>query len=207
VKNAAFWAWGAISKGNCLISRNRIMIMCAGLTLLLMGLPAPKSAEATPATLGADLYSTGGNLQIEILPFSAGFTNELHLSVLGVDHFIGTNRDVGTIFNLALPAGESLDFSIFVRNTGHTFHLASPGNPDGIAHGSVEYYESAIAEVGFEDLFGGGDRDFNDLVFLLSGAGNGSVVTPEPASLVLMGSGVMFLIGWRWRRSTQQPNA
>jgi len=183
--------------------RNRIIIiMCAALTLLLTSLPEPKSAEASPATLGADLFSTGGNLQIQILPFSSAYTNELHLSVSGVDHFIGTNRDVGTIVNLALPAGENLDFRIFVRNTGHTFHLAGAGNPDGIAHGIVDYREPGIADVGFEDLFSGGDRDFNDLVFRVSEVAD-SIINPEPASLILMGSGVMLLVGWRWRRSNQ----
>lgn len=199
MKNAVL-GLGAVLKGNCLMRRNHIIMMCAGLALLLMGLPAPKSAEATPA-LGGDLFSIGGDLQIEILPFEARHVNKLHLRLFGEDHFIGTNSDVGTVVNVVVPAGENLDFSITVQDTGDTFHLADAGNPDGIAHGIVDFHEPGIAEVGFEDLVGGGDRDFNDLVFRVSEVN--SIINPEPASLVLMGSGVMFLIGWRWRRRNQ----
>jgi hypothetical protein len=193
------------SKGNRRMKRTYIT-MCAGLTLVLMGMPEPRSAEAVPGTLGAELFSTGGNLTVEILPSSAGYTNELHLSVSGTDHFIGTNRDVGNVFNLALPAGDDLHFRIFVRDTGDTFHLAGSANLDGMSHGIVDYGEAGIADVGFEDLFGGGDRDFNDLVFRVSEVAD-SIINPEPASLVLMVSGVLFLVGWRWRRSHQQTNA
>jgi len=61
-------------------------------------------------------------------------------------------------------------------------------NLDGIAHVSVDYAEgssSDLATLGFEDLFGGGDFDYNDAMFKLEG-GIGLRQVPEPASLILL---------------------
>jgi predicted GIY-YIG superfamily endonuclease len=49
------------------------------------------------------------------------------------------------------------------------------------AEGSSEDY----ATLGFEDLFGGGDFDYNDALFLLEGS-IGFARVPEPASLTLL---------------------
>ena len=47
-------------------------------------------------------------------------------------------------------------------------------NPDGIAHAVVDSRQNQ-AQVGFEDLFGGGDRDYNDLVFSFSNVSGGTL--------------------------------
>jgi hypothetical protein len=68
----------------------------------------------------------------------------------------------------ARPAGEELLFGIYVD--GRTYKLG-PGdrNPDGLAHGKVVNSGERQYDVGFEDLFNGGDRDYDDNVFRFSG--------------------------------------
>jgi hypothetical protein len=46
-----------------------------------------------------------------------------------------------------------------VANTGDTFYSFAAANADGYNH--FKYLSNN--KVGFEDLFGGGDRDHNDL--------------------------------------------
>ena len=41
-------------------------------------------------------------------------------------------------------------------------------NSDGIAHATVSNLDEGGTLVGFEDLLGGGDKDYNDLVFSFS---------------------------------------
>lgn len=126
---------------------------------------------ASEPVLGGQLFSTGKDVQVKVLPATAGFTSELWLFSPEPRRFIVTNRDVGTIVNLGrFPVGVELVFGIVVRDTGNTF-LMGPGyrNPDGIAHAVVEFLGPGIATVGFEDILGGGDKDFDDNVFELSG--------------------------------------
>lgn len=121
--------------------------------------------------LGGRLYGTGGNVVVEVLPPTASFTSELHLVSPGPDRFIALNHDVGTIVNLgSFPAGVELIFSCYVRNTGQTFFTGPASrNPDGILHAALNVIGAGVANVGFEDLFGGGDRDYDDNNFQFRG--------------------------------------
>jgi hypothetical protein len=69
-------------------------------------------------------------------------------------------------------------------------------NGDGLAHAIVDYAEgttSDFATLGFEDLFGGGDRDYNDANFQLEGGIGTASAVPEPASLILLVVGMSGL--------------
>lgn len=69
-------------------------------------------------------------------------------------------------------------------------------------------YDSYLV-IGFGDLLGGGDRDFNDLLFEIDiGAVNVAALTgtPEPATCRTMG---LFLVGGVWvacRHKAQKTN-
>jgi len=99
--------------------------------------------------------------------------------------------------------GTALDFFLIANgaNGGRdTFSTQKSANPDGINHVVSFAYavkNSSYLIIGFEDLFGGGDRDFNDVVFAVDigkvniGALTG---TPEPATVATLGA---FLgLGW-----------
>lgn len=147
--------------------------------------------------IGDPVISNGfGDITIEVLPASAGFTSELWLCRpdLTRDRFIATNRDVGTIVNIGTyPAGE-LIFCIHVVNTGNDF-FTGPGtrNPDGLPHADVSPETGLSYLVGFEDILGGGDMDYNDNVFRFTG------VIPAPATAGLFG--LAGLVAARRRRA------
>ena len=61
-------------------------------------------------------------------------------------------------------------FGIHVLNTGDDFRMGPASrNADNQFHDQVETFEAGRARVGFEDLFGGGDRDYNDNMFEFRG--------------------------------------
>ena len=61
--------------------------------------------------------------------------------------------------------------------------------------------------IGFEDMYGGGDRDYNDVVFAVDiGAANLHNLTaaPEPAMWAVLGS---FLLPVVWMKRRRAANA
>jgi VCBS repeat-containing protein len=137
---------------------------------------------------------------VEVLPADANDTSELRLCSPGPERFIATNRDVGTVVDLgSFPAGTELIFCIFNRNRGERFLMGPASrNPDNIEHAVVDQVSPGVAIVGFEDVFGGFDRDYNDNRFKFTGvtqrppvANADSYVTDEDVSLVVPAPGVL----------------
>lgn len=122
-----------------------------------------------------------------------------------------------------LTAGESLIFGlqalvlqynadkINYPNTNYFFSGAAANNQDrngwndGQVHTKVLNLGSNRYLVGFEDIWGGGDRDYNDNVFLFEGVNVDIPLPPlevsEPATLPLLG---LLLGGLVWRRRQQR---
>ena len=167
----------------------------AALAALVLGLSFPSGAVASPV-VGQQLYYEGGNVTVTVLPYDAAYTSNLYLYSSVGPILIANSSQVGTVVDLGnlatlygIHAGDELIFGILVLNTGDSF-LMGPGsrNLDGTAHASVDYAEGSsedYATLGFEDIFGGGDFDYNDASFLLEG-GIGLARVPEPASLTLL---------------------
>ena len=137
-------------------------------TAALIGLLAVP-AQAVPIT-EQTLIATGGNVVVTFVSNEAGFTSELFLDgPLGAELgalFNNVTTDVGTSIDLgSFAAGTELVFKLLVKQTGDIFYTGfGERNADGIGHGAVESGEEQVL-VGFEDLFGGGDFDYDDLVF------------------------------------------
>lgn len=105
---------------------------------------------------------------------------------------IGDYVDLGTY---AAPA--QFDFSIVSNgaNGGTSVLGVNPEeNPDGLQH-AIAYYQDDYIIIGFEDMVGGGDRDYNDVVFAVDfGRENAQAIAisaasavPEPSSLFGVG--------------------
>lgn len=171
--------------------------------VLLLGVGFPVCAAASPV-LGQQIYYEGGHVSVTVLPYDAAYTSNLYLFSAGSSILIANSSQVAKVVDLGnlaalynVKPGDELIFGIFVLNTGDTFLMGlGARNADGVAHAIVDYAEgttSDFATLGFEDLFGGGDRDYNDANFQLEGGIGFAARIPEPASLVLLVFGLAAL--------------
>lgn len=175
------------------------------LAALLVAASGIQSAMAMPI-LGGQLTYTGGSVTVESLPVSSGFTSELGLynSAFVRLAFLLFDEPPGVVVNfvpssLGIAAGAELIFGIRVVSDNNREYFTGPGsrNPDGIAHAKVNALGGGIFDVGFEDLFGGGDLDFDDNVFRFTGGVQSSI--PEPVTFVLLTLGLAGL-GFKRKR-------
>jgi hypothetical protein len=148
-------------------------------TAALIGLLATP-AHAVPITEHT-LLATGGDVVVTFVSNGASYQSELFLKgQTGTDGgtlFNNWLTTVGTSVNLgSFTAGTELVFVLVVQDTGDAFYTgAASRNLDGLTH-AVGDVSGDLALVGFEDVFGGGDRDYNDLVFAFT---NVNVVDPR----------------------------
>ena len=137
-------------------------------TAVLVGLLAAP-AQATPI-LEQTLIATGGDVVVTFATSGAGYTSELFLDGPVGDEmgaiFNNWTTDLGSSVNLgSFAAGTELVFKLLVQQTGDAFYTGDTSrNLDGQVHAVMESLTGQVL-VGFEDLHGGGDRDYNDLVF------------------------------------------
>lgn len=177
-----------------------LSVAAVGATFI--GLGTVGTAEAAKVTtLGGQIFSTGEEeIKVKIIGDQGSYNHELFLSLTGKP------SNVGQSFTLqgAYPKGAELIFGTRVQQTGLSYEIG-PGsrNPDGIRHANVSFYDFDpnksvnVANVGFEDLFGGGDKDYNDFKFQVTG-GIKPTAAPEPSSAIgtlafgVLGAGYML---------------
>jgi hypothetical protein len=148
-----------------------------------------------------------GNVTLTYLGYDANYTNTLwlHSPVSSGPIFVNKVTAAGTIFDLGFfPSNTPLEFSIVVTNTGYEFYSGAPAsNPDSVAHAMMDFLAPGLVNVGFEDLWDGGDKDYNDLRFSVRNV-SPSVNVPEPSTLLLISGGVLSLLT---RRKRVHPRA
>jgi hypothetical protein len=186
----------------------RLRVLTVAGALVLTGMMA-RPAQAAPI-YGASVFATGGHVIATFESNDAGYTNDLYLdspaNALGLifrNHTTvpGTTMDLGNF-----AAGTELIFKLHVTNTGDYFFTGAGGrNADGVTHAFADDSvpgHPGRTYVGFEDIYGGGDLDYNDLVFSFTNVRSvdqHDLPVPEPAELMLLGTG-LALIAARMRR-------
>jgi hypothetical protein len=111
-------------------------------------------------------------------------------------------------------AGTQLDFFLIANGAAGgttTFSTQTSLNADGIDHVVAFAYglkDSPYILLGFEDLYGGGDQDYNDLLFAVDiGRMNLTALTatPEPSTYLVLGCLIPF--GYYLKRRRDQQSA
>ena len=90
------------------------------------------------------------------------------------------------------------DYGFYLNNGTNTFFTQSMLNGDNYQHFALFSDGGSGFYIGSKDTWGGGDGDFNDIVVKIAVAGDDPPTTlaasiPEPVSLALIASGLIFL--------------
>lgn len=170
------------------------------------------AAQADITILGGRLFAAQtGHVTATFLGSDAGYTDILIFDPNGQNRtlFNGHATPVGTTIDLGtFTAGTELKFQLHVSNTGDNFYTGpASANPDNVFHASAVLDANRSAVLGFEDLRGGGDRDYNDLQFRVTNVSNvgGPSPVPEPSTwgMLLGGLGLMGFAARRRKNATQ----
>jgi uncharacterized protein DUF4114 len=155
-----------MSRRTSLCSRVHAALVAVATVLVVA---APEEAQAVT---GGRLFATGGTVDIDVQSGTAAFTSRLFLlRPNGTRTNIALNTEVDKHVTVGpFPSGRELVFGITVLDGGPTYFVGPASrNPDGIAHADVTVTGVRTFLVGFEDVFGGGDRDYGDNVFQFTG--------------------------------------
>lgn len=203
------------------------LLLKAAVMIGLIALPASGHAATLPIpALGKEaphtpMFATGsGDVIAYFVGYSASYTNEIGLVAGGVDTKVtglsNKTSSYGQSFNFgSFTRGQELVFSLRSLTTGHTYFSDPDLNKDGFNHAFVLPFAGGALKkggsilpmgllIGFEDIYGGGDRDYNDHVFVVTNVAttrpqDGNVGVPGPVA----GAGIPALLalgGLAWAR-------
>ena len=165
---------------------------------------AGATTSQAAAVIGAPIIvATTGNVTATFQGQTAGYDSILFLkSPVSIDYIFHNHLSpVGTTFDLGtFAAGTELVFGIEVLTTGDVFFSGDASrNDDGIFHNQVDGDKIPGATfVGFEDIFGGGDKDYDDNNFSFTNTRVGAV--PEAGATLPLLAGVLGMMGAAVRR-------
>ena len=109
--------------------------------------------------------------------------------------FVQNEVAKNTVYDFTITGGSYFGFYLNSNKSGTYLSTMISSNKDKLDH-AIFFNTNKGYTITFEDIVGGGDRDYEDLVVNikpLDGSGFNSV--PEPSTMFLFGAGLFLLLG------------
>lgn len=159
------------------------------------------------------------DVEVFFINEGAGYHNKFYYSTEGRDNLQTIWEDASSEYSILanggpLSLGERKVLGDFAGNTRLDFFLRNPqgdlfgsvvaDNPDNFPH-LTTYQAGDLLVLAYEDITGGGDRDYNDVVIAVRGLVDTETAdVPEPASTAsLIGLGVVGTLLARRKRQSE----
>ena len=184
---------------------NKFLLLALSLSTVVPAY-ALESSDLAPKSL----FATGGNVSLTFLSSNADYSSDLFITGKSDKVFNNKSALFGQTFDLGdFAANTAITFSLLVNNTGYQFYSGLiSANLDNLNHTAINNLDNNTVHIGFEDLFGGGDQDYNDVVFTVTNAVSANVApVPEPESFAMLIAGLGALLLVNRRRKAIKPMA
>jgi hypothetical protein len=128
--------------------------------------PPPPPKPEVLATNANGVVAGKGRVVIDIEAPDSGYSNIIYYSTdnFKTRQYVGIDNETGTVDVGTFKPGTTIQFGID-NGQGDLFRIGGKvANSDKVDHTKVSKLADGGVRVGFEDLRGGGDRDFNDAI-------------------------------------------
>lgn len=123
------------------------------------------SKKMAPAATQNGIRAGQGEVVVDIKNSESLYENRIYWSTdnFKTRNYLGTDNETGS-YNLgSFAPGTQIQFGID-NGSGNFFTAGKASlNEDNVRHARISKVDGGV-EIGFEDLFGGGDQDFNDAI-------------------------------------------
>lgn len=169
----------------------RVMKKLVGGLLLILATSANAAISLVPSDQNL-FVATTGNVSAIFLGSEASFRSELYLVGNPTPLFNSKTSSFLDEVNANFAAGTELQLALFVKNTAKVYYsgLAS-NNADNTLHFAFFDLGNNSVLVGIEDLWKGGDKDYNEMTLLVRNVRIGPVPEPEVYMSMLLGLGLL----------------
>ena len=150
--------------------------------------------------------ANAGEVMVTFISKTAAYSNDLFLMGKSNKVLNNQNSAQGQQFSLgSFQAGAELAFKIVVNTTGDTFFSGLGNlNADNVVHSAFKINTDNTVTMGFEDIMGGGDKDYDDIVFSLSNVQMSNAIVasvPEAQNYAMLLAGLCLIGAIKRRRN------
>ncbi len=153
--------------------------------------PPPPPKPEVLQTNANGVVAGKGRVVVDIEASDSGYSNRIYFSTdnFKTKQYIGIDNQTGSVDLGTFKPGTTIQFGID-NGQGDFFRTGGKNaNVDKVDHTQVNKLTDGGVRVGFEDLRGGGDRDFNDAIIKVRSVAVDAPVAPgKPGAIAIPGT-------------------